>query len=61
MQLFYLNMKENQTAAKCSLLVEKKNSIQNCIDLQPEKSLIRDGWTCTKHRVTDLHGRQTKS
>ena len=50
-------MKENQHATKHSLSVEK----QKCIDLQPEKRLNGYGWCCTKHRITELHGRQTKS
>ena len=29
--------------------------------MQPEKRLSGYGWCCTKHRITELHGRQTKS
>ena len=36
-------MKENQHAARCSLLVEKQR-IFISTDSQPEKSLSRDGW-----------------
>ena len=31
------------------------------MDLQREKRLSGYGWSCTKHRITELHGRQTKS
>ena len=60
--IFHINVKENQHATRRSLLVVKQKdfSDQNqCIDSQPEKSLNEDGWCRTKHRVTELHGRQT--
>ena len=62
-RLFQLNVNENEHVTKRSLLVEKKKDFsgQKCIDSQPEKCLFRDGWCCTKHRVTELHGRQTES
>ena len=60
---FHLNVKENQHPTKRSLLVEKQKdfSDQKCIDWRPEKRLSGDGWCCTKHRITELHGRQTES
>ena len=45
-QSFHLNVKENQHATKCSLLVEKQKNFsdQKRIDSQPENSLSGDGW-----------------
>ena len=56
-------MKEDQHGTKRSLLVEKQKdfSDQKYIDSQPEKSFSGDSWCRTKHRVTELHGRQTES
>ena len=61
-RLFQLNVKENEHVTKRSLLVEKQKDFsgQKCIDSQPEKCLFRDGWCRTKHRVIELHGRQTE-
>ena len=61
-RLFQLNVKENEHVTKRSLLVEKQKdfSDQKRIDSQPEKCLFRDGWCRTKHRVIELHGRQTE-
>ena len=57
-QVFHLNMKENQHAAKHSLLVEKHKdiSIQKFIDLQPVKHFESGG---LKDR-TELRGCQTE-
>ena len=60
--MFQLNVKENERVTKRSLFVEKQKNFsgQKYIDSQPGKCLKGDGWCCTKHEGTELHGRQTE-